>query len=421
MATQTHEGGDASIPAPRTEESPLLRFLRGWDRFWFGKADPTTLGLIRICCGLVVLYVHFCYTTDLQQLFGRDAWVDFVTMTQVRKDAPWLVPPGGWGDQREDTATRLARMPPPSSPEEAKTIAEYQNEWFGIDPRLPYARGWTIWSVWFHVTDPTWMLVIHTGILAIMFLFTIGFCTRITSVLTWLGALCYIQRAPTTLFGMDTMMMILLLYLMIGPSGAALSVDRLIGRWWANRRARLKGRAAPPWQPPAPSVTANFAIRLMQIHFCIIYLASGTSKLQGAAWWNGTALWGTMANYEFNPLDWQRYEDFLVFLSHHRLLWEVVTSGGVVFTLFLEIGFPFLVWVKQTRWLMIAGAVMLHAGIAMTMGLTTFGLFMLTMLLSFVPPAAVQRLLASVTSRAWWLSPSGGRTPQPAAGLARAG
>jgi hypothetical protein len=55
------------------------------------------------------------------------------------------------------------------------------------------------------------------------------------------------------------------------------------------------------------------------------------------------------------------------------------------------------------------------------MGLTTFGLCMLALLLSFVPPSAVQRLLAHVTSRAWWLSPSGSRVPEPAASLARAG
>jgi hypothetical protein len=420
MATQTNEAGDASIPAARTDEWPLFRFFHGWDRFWFAKADPTTLGLIRICTGLVILYVHLCYTVDLQELFGKEAWIDLGTMTKLRKDEPFPAPPSGWGNQQEDMATQLSKLPQPS-PEEMRNIEEFKKQWYGADPRLMYTRGLDIWSVWFHVTDPTWMMIIHVGILGIMLLFTVGFCTRITSVLTWLGAMCYIQRAPTTLFGMDTMMMILLLYLMIGPSGAALSVDRLISRWWATRKARLKGRPAPVWQPPAPSVTANFAIRLMQVHFCIIYLASGTSKLMGPMWWNGTALWGTMANYEFNPLDWQRYEDLLVFLSHHRFLWEVVTSGGVAFTLFLEIGFPFLVWVKPMRWFMISGAVLLHVGIALTMGLTTFGLCMLALLLSFVPPPVVQRLLANVTSRTWWLSPSGRRIPEPAASLARAG
>jgi len=57
------------------------------------------------------------------------------------------------------------------------------------------------------------MWVTHGCILAAMFLFTLGFCTRVTSVLTWLGMLSYTQRAPTSLFGMDTIMNVLVLYL----------------------------------------------------------------------------------------------------------------------------------------------------------------------------------------------------------------
>src|SRR5262249_54056114 len=158
---------------------------------------------------------------------------------------------------------------------------------------------------------PGWVVAVHVAFLVAMFLFTIGFCTRLTSVLTWVGIISYIHRTPTTLFGMDTIMNILAIYLMIGPSGAALSVDRLIARWWAGRQGRELG-------PPRPLVSANFAIRLMQIHFCIIYLASGLSKLQGPAWWNGNALWGTMANYSFAPMHWPAYLAFLKFLSEHR-------------------------------------------------------------------------------------------------------
>jgi hypothetical protein len=180
-------------------------------------------------------------------------------------------------------------------------------------------------------------------------------------------------------------------------------VDRLLRRWWTRRQAERKGLPVPAWLPPAPSVTANFALRLLQVHFCIIYLASGLSKLQGAAWWNGTAMWLTLANYEFAPLDWARYQDFLVFLCNHRWLWELAMSGGVIFTLALEIGFPFLVWGRATRWLMIIGAVLLHTGIALSMGLTTFGLMMLAMLLSFVPGAAVRQLVNSLTS---WRRPA---------------
>ena len=52
----------------------------------------------------------------------------------------------------------------------------------------------------------------------------------VTSVLTWIAAVGYIHRTQQILFGMDTMMNILLIYLMIGNSGAALSVDRLVAR-----------------------------------------------------------------------------------------------------------------------------------------------------------------------------------------------
>ena len=48
-----------------------------------------------------------------------------------------------------------------------------------------------------------------------------------TSILTWIAAVWYIHRSQQILFGMDTMMNILIFYLMIGNCGATLSVDRL--------------------------------------------------------------------------------------------------------------------------------------------------------------------------------------------------
>jgi hypothetical protein len=192
------------------------------------------------------------------------------------------------------------------------------------------------------------------------------------------------------LFGQDAMMIILLTYLMIGPSGAALSVDR-----WLKKR-----KAGPEGAPLVPLTSANLAIRLMQVHFCIIYGASGLSKLQGSAWWNGTALWSTIANYSFAPMNIGLYNDFLIFISKHRWLWEILLSGGALFTLFLEIGFPFLVWVKRWRWIMVSGAVLLHTGIGLSMGLITFSLFMLTMLYSFIPPEATRQMVTSASEQA---------------------
>ena len=67
-------------------------------------------------------------------------------------------------------------------------------------------------------------------------------------------------------------------------------------------------------------------------------------------------------------------------------------TGGVAFTLAVEIGFPFLVWRKSLRGKMLVMAALMHVGIAVLMGLTTFSLTMMTLLLTFTPPEWIHRL-----------------------------
>lgn len=344
-----------------------MRLVRGWDRFWFLPADPTLLGFLRICAGLVTLYIHIAYTFDLQAFLGKNAWLDLKTINAYRFEHPWPLVLDSWD------------------------VPQAQQ-------RLLEVKGYPAWSIWFSVTDPHWMMAIHIGVLIVIFLFTIGFCTRVTSVLTWLAAMSYIQRAMTTLFGLDTMMNLVLLYLMIGPSGAALSVDRLIARYRSARRA-LREHRPPPLDEVRPQVSARLALRLIQVNLCVIYFVAGLSKLQGQSWWSFTAVWYTMANPEFSPLHTGPYVAFLHFLCDRRPLWELVMTGGVLFTFWVELGFPSLVWRPSTRWLMIASALAMHTGICMTMKLTTFSLMMMIMVLSFVPEETVRRLFRRRSSR----------------------
>ena len=86
-----------------------------------------------------------------------------------------------------------------------------------------------------------------------------------------LVAISYANRAPDALFGLDQINIMLTLYLAIGPSGQTLSLDR----WLMVRRL------ARPRMRPAPSVSANLAQRLIQVHMCVIYFFAGISKLQG--------------------------------------------------------------------------------------------------------------------------------------------
>src|SRR5262245_45710024 len=158
------------------------------------------------------------------------------------------------------------------------------------------------YSFWWWV--PTkWMGLAHALSMAILALFTIGLWTRLTSILALIVAISYVHRVPGALFGLDQINIMLTLYLTIGPSGRALSADR----WLAHRRA---GEIAPL----APSVGANLAQRLIQIHMCIIYFFAGISKLQGPAWWNGEAMWRAFANLEYQSADmtWLAWHPWLL-------------------------------------------------------------------------------------------------------------
>jgi hypothetical protein len=285
-------------------------------------------------------------------------------------------------------ATYGETFPPPypAKKEEVELIKKFRDSQ-KQDPRRIYARGIPAWSVWLHVTDPFWMNVVQASFVAAALCFLLGLGTRVTSVIVWFANLCYIHRNPAMLFGVDTMMTVLLLYLMIGPSGAALSLDRVIARWW--RRA---GGDNP--LPPAPSVSANVAIRMMQIHLCIIYLISGLGKLQGQTWWNGSAVWNVLGNFEFAPMHLKLYNDALRFLGHNQLLFETCITGAGLSTLVFEISYAFLVWRPSTRWFMLAGAIFLHGFIGLFMGLKTFSLMMLVFNMAFLRPSEVAWLLS---------------------------
>jgi hypothetical protein len=355
---------------------------QAWCRFWFTPGDPSTLGLIRIMTGLMMLYVHLNYTGNLISFFGKDGWINLAMVNEYRHSLPFNAPIAeGWMRDIEDE--RVAG-------EQSSEEAAKDKRWGGRDV-LRYekiAEGQQIASIWFHVTDPNWMMAVHGGILVSMFLFTIGFCTRVTSVITWLAAVSYIQRSWATVFGMDTISNLLLIYLMVGPSGAAYSIDS----WLKRRRLAKAGQGLPPGIHPVPEplAGATFALRLMQINFCFVYLASAMSKLQGSTWWNATAIWSVTANPEFNPMNMDLYMQWITFLAKHRLAWEFVMTSGVLFTLFIELALPFLVWIPRMRPYMILCSVALHVGIGLIMGLATFSLLMLTMVLSFIPGATTR-------------------------------
>ena len=120
------------------------------------------------------------------------------------------------------------------------------------------------------------------------------------------------------------------------------------------------------------SIANNIAIRLIQIHLCIVYLFAGLGKCQGEKWWNGEAIWGAVASYEYQTID-------MTWMANQMWLVSLIT----LVTLIFEVGYVGLIWHRLTRPVMLLLAIPLHLGIGLCMGMLEFGLIMLVANLSF--------------------------------------
>lgn len=214
------------------------------------------------------------------------------------------------------------------------------------------------WSWYFAAASPTGARMLCGITLVAAILLTIGLATPLAAVVSLAGLVSAVNRAPLNVFGLDDTLGLLLIPLVIGPAGATLSVDSLLFGGQGN----------------APSVRAAIALRLLQVHLCVVYVFSGCGKLLGASWWEGTALWGAAANAQYRTLD-------LTWLARHPFLTNAITLA----TLFWEVAYAALVWPRLTRPLVLAMAVAVHLGIGLAMGMMEFGLAMIVANLAFVP------------------------------------
>src|SRR5262245_28726020 len=227
------------------------------------------------------------------------------------------------------------------------------------------------WSWFYWINSPALLWTVHVAALVVFAFLTIGLWSRAMSILAFLATISYINRASHAQFGLDDTNAMLAMYLMVGPAGAAYSIDR-----WLKRR---RSSAAVTSQP---SIGANIAIRLMQLHMCVIYFFSGIGKLRGDAWWNGGALQMAVLNQEYQSLDvtWLVHYPLVVcLLTHITVLWEA--------------SYCVLVWPRLTRPFVLAIAVGVHLGIGAFLGMWTFGLAMIIGNMAFVSPWIVRRII----------------------------
>src|SRR5262245_37106627 len=107
------------------KESFQDRWARSWNAFWFTPMDPTVLGAVRICCGLITLYTVIAYSFALQQFMGPNAWYGLEDRLDEVHNRPVVVP----SDLRGE-----AQFRGPDTPEEEKYWRDYFAKWNDYPP-----------------------------------------------------------------------------------------------------------------------------------------------------------------------------------------------------------------------------------------------------------------------------------------------
>jgi hypothetical protein len=79
--------------------------------------------------------------------------------------------------------------------------------------------------------------------------------------------------------------------------------------------------------------------------------------------------------------------------------WPRLLSVMTQATVFWELFYPVLVWRPLWRPVMLLGAVAVHAGLAIALGMITFGLVMLIGNMAFLSPLLVEAVVQKITRR----------------------
>ncbi|HEY2882447.1 MAG TPA: hypothetical protein VGJ15_08440 [Pirellulales bacterium] len=312
-----------------TVETAPLRTLpsqwgAAWTRFWFTPSDAIVLSLLRILIGVVALWWYLSLIPDLQRWFGPSGIFPLAIARDIRNSS----------------------------------------DGFAISPLDLIDSAAQLW------------LAYGIGLAAIV-LMIVGLFSRVTTILSLLFVLSFIHRAPMLSRPVDNILALAMFYLCLGPTGANFSIDSLL-----RKRRMLNRPSADPAQFSAIqySSAATVAMRLMQVHLSLVYLAMAIAQLQWPIWWQGTAVWWMMARPESRLVDLtglsglgEKPFDYLVnFLTHAIVVYELC--------------FAVFIWRPLVRPLLLVAGVFVWLGLALIGGSPIFAVLMLFATLAFLSP-----------------------------------
>jgi hypothetical protein len=295
--------------------------MSGWVRFWFLPQAAYPLGVVRIFFGVIIFL-----------------WA----LTLIPQLGPLLGPHG------------VMPTPDPGGPMTWSLL-----EVFNTDTAVTL-----VWAV----------LLISSAALAL------GWHSRLAALLVFIAIMSIERRQPWIFNAGDGMLRIESLFLVLAPSGAALSLDQ---RRTTGSFFNAQDRA--PW-----------ALRLFQIQLSIVYLSTVWDKVRGDTWNAGSAV-----SYSLRIVDLQ---NFVVpdWLTLNAPLMNAASWG----TLLVELSLGLFVWSRRARpWVLTAG-VILHVSILLTIAVGFFSFAVFVLYLSFLSVESARRLAEWARRRVRRASPA---------------
>jgi predicted DCC family thiol-disulfide oxidoreductase YuxK len=204
-------------------------------------------------------------------------------------------------------------------------------------------------------------------------LFTLGWRTRISSLLFCFVVVALENRSPLITDGGDNVLVIMSIFLCFTRCGRHWSLD---ARRLRSRPEPVEASDSPPdWRlelgavrEQVANVLHNGAVLVIAFQVCVIYATAGLYKVQGSMWQDGTAMSFVLRLHWFQP--WPGLDSWL--LGHSVLL---AVAGFV--TVFVQIGFPFAVFSPKLKYPSLVILAGMHLSIAVLLGLPFFSLLML--------------------------------------------
>lgn len=293
------------------------------------------------------------------------------------------------------------------------------------------ALMWFRGGIWF---ETVYLFAVLTAVLLL-----VGWRTRAMSVLFMVGVLSLQNRSIFMGDGGDNVLHLMCVYLVFTRCGQVWSLDeRRVRR---AREARARGERVAPdrvgpalwsvfgfalvavtaagrldgdltvplilwisWLAPAVwwivgrrartaeprilldvigNVVHNGALLVIMAEACLIYATAGWYKIQGSRWQDGTAVYYPLHLDYFSP--WPALADVL---SSSGTMVMLITYGTVV----VQVAFPFTLFNRRVKNVLLAAMITEHAVIAVVLGLPFFSLAMIAADAVFLPTSFLRRL-----------------------------